>query len=214
MDAAFDIACKYVDDNFDIGDFLDEQDTLTIDDDTFTEDDKITTRTELMGALRSYLKHAIDNEMDGAEYTTDHDVAMMVDEYYPQAEQALKDMGWAIDGEKVEESEQTEKRRFLQFVNSKTGERAESPGKVEVTGKSERDIERIESGMLRNCGSDWYVDDFCDDALDEDTELSNEDVLLPKNEKTDLTREVTNTHEDEPDQDVNRILSLARGKNL
>lgn len=34
-------------------------------------------------------------------------------------------------------------RRFLQFVNSRTGDRAEAPGKVEITGKSEREIERL-----------------------------------------------------------------------
>jgi hypothetical protein len=42
----------------------------------------------------------------------------------------------------------------------RTGERAENPGKVEVTGKSERRIEKIEAGMVRRCGDDWYVDDF------------------------------------------------------
>jgi hypothetical protein len=52
------------------------------------------------------------------------------------------------------------KRRYLQFVNSETGERAENPGKVDVTGKSERQIEKIEHGMLMRCGDDWYVDDF------------------------------------------------------
>jgi hypothetical protein len=52
------------------------------------------------------------------------------------------------------------KRRYLQFVNSETGERAENPGKVDVTGKSERQIEKIERGMLMRCGDDWYVDDF------------------------------------------------------
>lgn len=51
-------------------------------------------------------------------------------------------------------------RRYLQFVNSKTGERAENPGKIDITGKSEREIEKIERGMLRNIGDDWYVDDF------------------------------------------------------
>jgi hypothetical protein len=56
------------------------------------------------------------------------------------------------------------KRRYLQFVNSTTGERAENPGKVDVTGKSDREIEKIESGMIRRCGDDWYVDDFVEDA--------------------------------------------------
>lgn len=50
--------------------------------------------------------------------------------------------------------------RYLQFVNYRTGERAENPGKIDVTGKSEREIERILSGMLRKAGDDWYVDDF------------------------------------------------------
>lgn len=53
-------------------------------------------------------------------------------------------------------------KRYLQFVNRRTDERAENPGKIDVTGKSEREIERIERGMLRNIGDDWYVDDFKD----------------------------------------------------
>ena len=52
-------------------------------------------------------------------------------------------------------------RKFLQFVNSRTGERAENPGKVEITGKSEREVEKIERGMLMNCGVEagWFVDE-------------------------------------------------------
>jgi len=51
-------------------------------------------------------------------------------------------------------------KRYLQFVNHKTGERAENPGKVDVTGKGEREVERIERAMLSRRGEDWYVDDF------------------------------------------------------
>lgn len=51
-------------------------------------------------------------------------------------------------------------RRFLQFVHRETGERLENPGKVEVTGKSEHFIEKIERGMLMRCAPEWYVDDF------------------------------------------------------
>jgi hypothetical protein len=56
------------------------------------------------------------------------------------------------------------KRRYLQFVNSETGERAINPGKIDVTGKSERQIEKLERGMLMRCGDGWYVDDFEEDA--------------------------------------------------
>jgi hypothetical protein len=57
-------------------------------------------------------------------------------------------------------------RKFLQFVNSRTGERAENPGKVEITGKSEREIERLERGMLMRCDTDagWYVDEVTEGA--------------------------------------------------
>jgi hypothetical protein len=56
----------------------------------------------------------------------------------------------------------SETRRFLQFANWRTGERAENPGKVEITGKSEREVEKIELGMLRNCDVEngWFVDDL------------------------------------------------------
>ena len=47
-------------------------------------------------------------------------------------------------------------KRFLQFVNTKTGEVARS---IDVTGKSERAIERCMSGMLINIGQDWRVHD-------------------------------------------------------
>lgn len=52
-------------------------------------------------------------------------------------------------------------RKYLQFVNCRTGERAENPGKVEITGKSEREVERIERGMLMNCDVEggWFVDE-------------------------------------------------------
>jgi hypothetical protein len=33
-----------------------------------------------------------------------------------------------------------------------------------VTGKSERQIEKLERGMLMRCGDGWYVDDFEEDA--------------------------------------------------
>lgn len=48
--------------------------------------------------------------------------------------------------------------RYLQFRNWRTGE-AEKP--INVTGRSEREIERIERGMLINCNVEggWGVDD-------------------------------------------------------
>lgn len=50
------------------------------------------------------------------------------------------------------------KRRYLQFRNHRTGE-AETP--IDVSDRSEREIEKIERGMLRNCDVEngWYVDD-------------------------------------------------------
>jgi hypothetical protein len=53
-------------------------------------------------------------------------------------------------------------RRFMQFRHMTTGEIA---GRFEVTGKSEREIDRIERGMLRNCHDDWLVDDVTEPAL-------------------------------------------------
>lgn len=54
-----------------------------------------------------------------------------------------------------------EKRRYLQFVHAQTREVARS---IDVTGKSEREIEKIERGMLINIGDDWFVNDTaCDE---------------------------------------------------
>lgn len=49
-------------------------------------------------------------------------------------------------------------KRYLQFRNWKT-EDATPP--IDVTGRSEREIERIERGMLMNCDVEagWFVDD-------------------------------------------------------
>lgn len=48
--------------------------------------------------------------------------------------------------------------RYLQFSNWKT-DAAEKP--IDVTGKGEREIERIERGMLAKCDVEagWMVDD-------------------------------------------------------
>lgn len=48
--------------------------------------------------------------------------------------------------------------RYLQFRNWRTNEAAKP---IDVTGKSEREIERIERGMLINCDVEhgWFVDD-------------------------------------------------------
>lgn len=48
--------------------------------------------------------------------------------------------------------------RYLQFKNWKTGEASNA---VDVSGRSEREIERIERGMLMNCDVEggWFVDD-------------------------------------------------------
>ena len=50
-------------------------------------------------------------------------------------------------------------RKFLQFKNWKTGD---TDSKIEVTGKSEREIERLEMGMLSRCDIEggWGVDEF------------------------------------------------------
>lgn len=52
-------------------------------------------------------------------------------------------------------------KRFLQFEHAEHGiER-----RIEVTGKSERQIERIERGMLINCNVDggWFVNDVTEE---------------------------------------------------
>lgn len=52
--------------------------------------------------------------------------------------------------------------RALYFKNYKTGEIS---GNVDVSGKSEREIERCMMGMLRNKHDDWLVMDTADDPL-------------------------------------------------
>ncbi len=57
----------------------------------------------------------------------------------------------------------TAKRRALRIVNRETGEVVSA---VDVTGKSERQIYRVEMGMLINMDTDrFYIDDS---ATDED----------------------------------------------
>jgi hypothetical protein len=49
-------------------------------------------------------------------------------------------------------------KRYLQFENWRTGEVA---NRIDVTGKSEREIEKLETGMLINCDVEggWGVND-------------------------------------------------------
>jgi hypothetical protein len=47
-------------------------------------------------------------------------------------------------------------RRYLFRRHSETDE---CDGPIEVTGKSEREIERLERGMLMNLHEDWFVED-------------------------------------------------------
>jgi hypothetical protein len=49
--------------------------------------------------------------------------------------------------------------RFLEIVNLDTGEVAR---RVEVTGRSERHVERMLRGMLINLGDRWFVRDTAD----------------------------------------------------
>lgn len=56
--------------------------------------------------------------------------------------------------------------RYLEFRNWKTRERGM---RVNVTGRSERSIERVERGMLYNIGENWYVYDSLDDAAEDST---------------------------------------------
>lgn len=48
------------------------------------------------------------------------------------------------------------KKQVLKIRNLKTNEIVRE---VEVTGKSQNQIERVMSGMLRNMSDDYYVDD-------------------------------------------------------
>ncbi len=53
----------------------------------------------------------------------------------------------------------TTPKRYLEFVNYRTGEVSK---RVDVTGKSEHEIERCERGMLINIGDSWFVRDTGD----------------------------------------------------
>jgi hypothetical protein len=46
--------------------------------------------------------------------------------------------------------------RYLQFRNTRTGQ---THGRIDVTGHSERSVERVMRGMLINIGDEWVVDD-------------------------------------------------------
>lgn len=55
-------------------------------------------------------------------------------------------------------------KRYLCFRHRETREIAKA---VDVTGRSESRIERIEMGMLMNIGPDWFVDDLTETELKE-----------------------------------------------
>ncbi len=91
----------------------------------------------------------------------------------------------------------------------------------EVKGLAETLIPQVVEVMT---AAGWVIDN-CEAKIEEnveeeaeveeDCELATEDVLLPKDPKADLTREVQARNDDgERDADVDRILSLAKGKTL
>lgn len=53
----------------------------------------------------------------------------------------------------------SDKKRYLEFVNFKTGEVGQ---RVDVTGQSERQVGRCLRGMLINKHDDWFVRDTAD----------------------------------------------------
>lgn len=54
-------------------------------------------------------------------------------------------------------------RTFLVPTHVRTGEQAK---RIDVTGESERMIEKITSGLLRNMSEDWFVDEVTVDEAD------------------------------------------------
>lgn len=60
------------------------------------------------------------------------------------------------------------KGRFLEIVSLDTGEIAR---RVEVTGNSERQVERTMRGMLINLGDRWFVRDTADAADHEEADV-------------------------------------------
>lgn len=56
-------------------------------------------------------------------------------------------------------------KRFLQFKNWKTQEVAPNP--IDVTGRSQREINQITRGMQINIGDDWFVEDTRPPVADE-----------------------------------------------
>lgn len=48
-------------------------------------------------------------------------------------------------------------KRYLYFKNWRTKEVADNP--IDVTGRSDHEIERIKAGMAINIGGDWYIGD-------------------------------------------------------
>ncbi len=62
-------------------------------------------------------------------------------------------------------------RVFFERVNYVTGERA---GRVEITGKSEREVERLERGLLRNLHPDWMLDTVAEPAPPSSLRASHE----------------------------------------
>ena len=80
---------------------------------------------------------------------------------------------------------------------------------------SEKDVETLADTFLGEVKEAMEKDGWSvTDDLDECDELKSEDVLLPKNPKDDLTREVTAKHTDDDDENARRIVALARPETL
>ncbi|AXQ69450.1 hypothetical protein HOU02_gp275 [Caulobacter phage CcrBL9] len=55
-------------------------------------------------------------------------------------------------------------KRYLYFKNWRTKEVADNP--IDVTNRSDREIEKIKAGMAINIGGDWYIGDTLYDRED------------------------------------------------
>lgn len=121
-----------------------------------------------------------------------------------------------------EELTDEEKELTRDDVKSALQRYIEKELKNELEGEDyspERDIENMADIFLPEVideieAAGWVVTNEKLEECGEETELKNEDVLLPKNPKDDLSREVSAQRDDKEDEEARRIISLARPKTL
>jgi hypothetical protein len=98
MQDAMDVAYTEVEENFDVNDFLKTHgDDFYYNDETLEANDKVVETNTVKSSLRAYIEDALEQALDGNEYTKSTDIDELSDNLLPIVKEEMMDNGWAFE---------------------------------------------------------------------------------------------------------------------